>query len=197
MGYKDKFSRCKNFCGELPFGFDKLIHKEVTNLGSKKTICLIANKDQRRNKWLQSIQDSSNFPHIYGNYYFNDELFLKYPFKFHPKIQFECQSKVYSEYLISLNIHAKVLKQGTNMRTFEAAGSNITQLVEKSNGLENFFEPNNEILTFDSIDEYSDNLNMLKTDNRMREKLKKNALKRALNDHTYEKRLEKIFHELI
>ena len=70
---------------------------------------------------------------------------------FTPPINFKNQGKIYSKYLISLNIHASVIKHGTNMKTFEACGFEVPQIINYSPGIEGYFEPETEIMIFQTF----------------------------------------------
>ena len=98
----------------------------------------------------------------------------------------------YIKYLISLNIHASVIKHGTNMKTFEACGFEVPQIICKTHGLHNYFEPDKEIIIFSNIYEYIEKLKRLKKDEVLRNALIKNSLKRAKSMHKYDDRVNLI-----
>ena len=149
-------------------------------------------KDKNRNKWIDLMDKHDCFPDIYGNYFNKSNYLLSHPLKIHPSINFRKQNKIYSKYLISLNIHASVIKNGTNMKTFEACGFRVPQIINYTTGIENFFEPNEEILIFSTIDEYKDKLDTLKKDKSLRNKLITNSFKRAMAEHKYDDRVKMI-----
>jgi spore maturation protein CgeB len=191
-GYAEKFSKNNNYLGELAFAFDPYLHKSNAVNHKKKLVQLIANKDKNRNKWIRLMDEHDCFPDIYGNYFNKSSYLLSHPLKIHPPINFKKQNKIYSKYLISLNIHASVIKNGTNMKTFEACGFRVPQIINYTAGLENFFEPNKEIMVFSTIEEYVDKLNLLKKDKNIRNKLIVNSLKRAMAEHKYDDRVKMI-----
>lgn len=192
VGYAKNFFGNKNFLGELPFGFDPYIHMSIGRSPRAKLIQTIANYDQNRTKWLNLMGENNCFPDVYGNYFTKSNYHFSYPFKIYPSVNYRNQSKVYSKYLISLNIHAKVIKNGTNMKTFEASGFKVPQIINYTPGLENFFEPKKEILIFSNINEYKENLNLLKKDSNIRKRLINNSFKRANAFHTYDNRVNLI-----
>lgn len=192
IGYAKKFSNNSNYIGELAFAFDPKVHKSNGPNQKRKLIQLIANKDKNRNKWINLMDKHDCFPDIYGNYFNKSNYLLSHPFKIHPSINFRKQNKIYSKYLISLNIHASVIKNGTNMKTFEACGFKVPQIINYTAGIENFFEPDEEILIFSTIDEYKDKLDSLKTDKSLRDKLITNSFKRAMAEHKYDDRVKTI-----
>mgnify|MGYP000035237380 FL=1 len=192
LGYEEQFATNKNYLGELPFAFDPNIHKSDRSNCKKKLVQSISNIDINRNKWFDLMDEHNYFPDIYGNYFNKSNYLLSHPFKIHPSINFRNQSIIYSKYLISLNIHASVIKYGTNMKTFEACGFNVPQIINHTPGLENFFEPNKEIMIFSSIDEYKEKLDLLRGDDKLRKILINNSLKRAIAMHKYDDRVKLI-----
>ena len=78
------------------------------------------------------------------------------------------------------------------MKTFEACGFRVPQIINYTTGIENFFEPNEEILIFSTIDEYKDKLDLLKKDKSLRNKLITNSFKRAMAEHKYDDRVKMI-----
>ena len=192
IGYAEQFSNNKNYIGELPFAFDPNIHQSEIIYNKRKSVQSIANVDTNRNKWFDLMDMNNCFPHIYGNYFYKSYYLLSHPLKIHPSVNFKKQSVVYSKYLISLNIHANVIRHGTNMKTFEACGFKVPQIINHTLGLQNYFEPGKEVMVFSSIDEYKDKLDLLRGDVELRKKLTTNALKRAMAEHKYDDRVKMI-----
>lgn len=192
MGYAGRFENNNYFLGELPFAVDPNIHKSSAANNKKRLIQSIANMNDSRDKWFNLMDEHNCLPDIYGNYFATSKLWLSNPLKVKPSINFRNQNKVYSKYLISLNIHSNIIKQGTNMKTFEASGFKVPQLIEEKPGLSNFFEPNKEIMVFSSIEEYKEKLELLKTDKALRKLLVTNSYKRSMAFHTYDNRVKLI-----
>ena len=192
MGYAEKFKDNKYFLGELPFAFDQYIHKLSAANNKRKLIQSIANMNDSRDIWFNLMEEHNCLPHIYGNYFATSKLWLLNPLKVKPSINFKNQNKVYSKYLISLNIHSNVIKNGTNLKTFEAIGFKVPQLVEYKPGLNNFFEPDKEIMIFSSIEEYKEKLELLEKDKSLRNLLVRNSYKKAKAIHTYDDRVKLI-----
>lgn len=192
IGYAEKFLNNKNYLGELPFAFDPYIHKSCALNNKKKLIQSIANIDENRNKWFALMRKHKCFPNIYGNYFTKSNYLLSHPLKIHPSINFKNQNKVYSNYLISLNIHSNIIKHGTNLKTFEACGFRVPQIINYVKGLDNFFEPNKEIMIFSNIQEYKEKLDLLKKDKSLRNTLIRNSFKRAMTNHKYDDRVKLI-----
>ena len=192
MGYANKFKDNKFFLGELPFAYDPHIHKSLEVNNQRKLIQSIANRNENRDKWFNLMNENNCLPDIYGNYFATSKLWLFNPLKVKASINFRNQYKVYSDYSVSLNIHSNVIKNGTNLKTFEASGFKVPQLVDYRPGLEKFFEPDSEIMVFSSIEEYKEKLERLKKDKSLRKLLVSNSYKRAMASHTYDNRVKLI-----
>jgi len=190
MGYADKFKDNEYFLGELPFAFDPNIHKKSAANNKTKLIQSIANMNDSRDKWFNLMDEHNCLPDIYGNYFALSKLWLFNPLKVKPSINFRNQNKVYSNYIVSLNIHSNVIKNGTNLKTFEASGFQVPQLVENKPGLKKFFEPDKEIMVFSNIEEYKEKLELLNNDKNLRKLLVNNSYKRAIASHTYDNRVK-------
>ena len=190
MGYANKFKDNKYFIGELPFAYDPHIHKQSAANNKTKLIQTIANRNDGRDKWFNLMDEHNCLPDIYGNYFATSKLWLFNPLNVKPSINFIKQNKVYSNYSVSLNIHSNVIKNGTNLKTFEACGFNVPQLIDFRPGLDNFFEPDTEIMVFSNIEEYKEKLELLNNDKSLRKLLVSNSYKRAIATHTYDNRVK-------
>lgn len=115
-------------------------------------MCFIANRDPKRDYYLKALIETGSDIKSYGNYFAKTALYWRRPTSFFPKVKTEKMGSVYAKYSASLNIHAQVVRGGTNMRTFECAAYGIPQLVEYRNGLEEYLEPDKEILVFQDTD---------------------------------------------
>ena len=78
------------------------------------------------------------------------------------------------------------------MKTFEACGFKVPQIINFTPGLENFFEPNKEIMVFSNINEYKEKLDLLRGDDKLRKTLINNSIKRAAAMHKYDDRVKVI-----
>jgi spore maturation protein CgeB len=196
MGYKKNLDFLGNFAGELSFAHDSNFHfPQKSNSLFKKSLCSIMNKDIKRDHWLEKIAMENEIPDVYGNYFFNHSLFWKYPLKFHPSVRNKQMGNIYNQYEISLNIHASVVREGTNLRTFECAGYGIPQIIEYRPGLENFFEPEKEILTFSTIDEFNYQYKRLSSDKPLRKRLAMSSRRKVEASHNYKDRVDKILRD--
>jgi spore maturation protein CgeB len=185
------------YAGELPFAHDPALHQPRSYSGQKQGLCFIANKDAKRDIWLAQLSASGLIPTVYGNYFMRHPLFWKHPLHFRPSVATQAMGPVYAPYQAALNIHAKVVREGTNMRTFECAGYGIPQLVERRPGLERYFEPDSEILVFSTVEECVAQYERLAGDASLAARLTENARRRVLAEHTYKQRAIVMLKELV
>ena len=182
--------------GELGFACCPEIHKADTFRGESKGICFIGNKDPKRDAYIATMLKARQDITVVGNYFLRHSLFWRYPKSFLPSVENAKMGEIYANHKLSLNLHANVVRQGTNMRTFECAAYGIPQLVEYRPGLDKYFDLDSELLTFvDEID-MLEKARVLLSDNKKRNDLAKNAINRVLSEHTYENRLKTILKEI-
>ena len=182
------------FAGVLPFACEPSVH--VPKLSQTNTdVCFIGNRDIKRDAYLEQLLISDCSCHIYGNYFAQHSMFWKNPTSFRPSIANSALAQTYARYRISLNIHARVVREGTNMRTFECAACDIAQLVEYRPGIEDLFIPDEEICLFQTPEELSFGLAKLLADEKFRNSLGRKARDRVLAEHTYSHRLNTVLAE--
>ena len=70
-------------------------------------------------------------------------------------------------------------------------------LTEKCNYLENYFNLDKELITFENMEEAADKINFYKKNLKLIEEISMNAKNKVLNEHTYEKRFIKIFNKVL
>jgi len=108
-------------------------------------------------------------------------------------ILLEEKSKVFYSSKINLNtLHYGEVDAG-NCRLFEVAGSGGFQICDRKEEIANYFEENKEIVCFDTIDELIEKIEYYLKHQDEAEIIANNAHKRALNEHTYEHRINTIF----
>ncbi len=179
------------FAGILPFACSPSVHRSLT-AKIDTDVCFVGRRDVHRNAFLKQLLDLDCSSHIYGNYFLQDTLFWHKPTAFRRSVANNRLADIYARHRISLNIHARVVRAGTNMRTFECAACGIPQLVESRPGLEHLFLPGEEICTFSTLDEMAASIERLLGDPSYREQLSHKARKRVLAEHTYAQRIEKL-----
>jgi spore maturation protein CgeB len=105
--------------------------------------------------------------------------------------------KAISKSKIGFNSHGGVAgNYAANVRLFEVTGVGSCLLTDHKNNIADFFEPDNEVVTYKSAEECIEKVNwLLSHPNEMKE-IAGVGQKRTLRDHTYEKRAEEL-HEII
>jgi spore maturation protein CgeB len=102
---------------------------------------------------------------------------------------FCCQSKICLN--ITRKTHAEVYATAS-ARPFELAGYGACLISNPVNGIEEWFEPGKEVIIINDVKEAIEVYENLLEDDKERIKIHKRALKRALKDHTYENRANKM-----
>ncbi len=176
------------FAGILPFACQPQVHTPQPACADTD-VCFIGNRDPDRDAYLRQLLNSKHSCHIFGNYFAAHPLFWDHPSAFRPTVSNLALAKIYARHRISLNIHARVVRAGTNMRTFECAACDIAQLVEYRPGIEALFVPDEEICLFRSTEEFASILPRVLADSGLRKTLRHNARARVLAEHTYAHRL--------
>src|SRR5262249_46305757 len=105
----------------------------------------------------------------------------------------EGKSRVFGESLACLNTFSLAEGNSLNCRAFEIAGAGGLQLLEERPIVAECFEPGNEVLTFSTFEELLDHIERCKRSPAEMETIRAAAARRALGQHTYRHRLERIF----
>ena len=183
----------QRFAGVLAFAMDPGVHCHAGKRAALRDVCFIGNRDPKRDPHIAALFAAPCSATVVGNYFLRSPLFWQAPCRFRPRVAIEAMAAVYARHRISLNVHAQVVAEGTNMRTFECAGYGITQLVENRPGLAQLFEPDREIATYDEPEELAHALARLLADPKSAAVMAGRARHRALQEHTYCHRIEQIF----
>ncbi|NOT17414.1 MAG: glycosyltransferase family 1 protein [Sulfuriferula sp.] len=146
LGYEQRLLTqidAHRYQGELAFACYPKLHQPA-QLKQIKTrdACFIGNKDPFRDHHLGYLLQQKIDVQVYGNYFLRTPLFWQYPLHVHAGVQNKAMQQIYAQHKLSINIHAKVVKDGTNMRTFECAAYQIPQVIDTRPGLSRFFEEN-------------------------------------------------------
>jgi spore maturation protein CgeB len=112
--------------------------------------------------------------------------------------------RMYSRSRISLGFSAVAQKpkmglppiKQVRLRDFEAPMSGAFYLVEYFEELTEFFEPDREIVMFDSPEELADKCRYYLDNPSRREVIRQAGMKRARNEHTWQKRFERAFGQM-
>lgn len=108
----------------------------------------------------------------------------------------EEKSMIFGSGLAVLNSTAMSEFDSINCRAFEIAGAAGLQIMEYRPALEECFEIDKEILVYRHYDELIALLDKAKRFPKEMEKIRQNGLKRALAEHTYTHRLQKILNDI-
>ncbi len=177
----------------LPFAMDPEMHRPAaTPRTPTRAMCFIANRDAKRTAYLEALYAHGVDCTVYGNYFLKHRLARAHPTRFRPTLSIAAMGQVYARYRLSLNIHAAVVRAGTNMRSFEAAGYGVPQLVEHRPGIEALFEPEREIACFTQAEEAVAAYQRLLRDPLAAEQMAERARARVLAEHTYTHRLQRM-----
>ena len=182
----------RRFAGILPFACQPDIHKSVTQNKDPKGFCFIANHDPKRDQVLHYLFTHGQRVHVYGNYFLRHALFWRYPSWFAPAVDNARMGDIYARHLASLNIHADVVREGTNMRTFECAAYAIAQLVEYRRGIEAYFSLTDELYVYHDESELLDLMKHIEAFPDEARNRAARAHERVLSEHTYQRRIEQL-----
>jgi spore maturation protein CgeB len=105
----------------------------------------------------------------------------------------EEKSRVFGAGMACLNSMQIAEGNSLNCRAFEIAGAGGLQLIEYRPIISECFEPGKEVLTFDTLDELLSHVERARRYPSEMKVIREAGAKRALAEHTYRHRLEKIF----
>ena len=104
----------------------------------------------------------------------------------------EEKSFEYGSSLACINSTAMSEGNSLNCRAFEIAGAGGLQIMEYRDAILDCFEPGKEILTYSSLDELIEHISRYRKDKDAAMKIRIAGNKRALAEHTYQKRIDVI-----
>ncbi|MBI1273444.1 MAG: glycosyltransferase [Alphaproteobacteria bacterium] len=177
------------FGGILPFAHYPPVHRPAQRAVRRHGVCFIGNRDAKRDYWIEQLLKNDIPVQIVGNYFMKAPVFWRHPFAFRPGVANDAMEGIYARHSVSFNIHAGVVRAGTNMRTFEAAGYGIPQVVEYLEGIEKYFEPEKEILFYRSPEDMAEKTSYLLGNPGFAQQMAQRAHKRAVAEHTYRHRI--------
>lgn len=105
----------------------------------------------------------------------------------------EEKSRIFGAGLACLNSTQITEGNSLNCRAFEIAGAGGLHLMEYRPIIPECFEPGKEVLTFDTIDELMDHIERARRCPEEMKTIRQAGARRALAEHTYRHRLERIF----
>lgn len=99
---------------------------------------------------------------------------------------------VYNSSTACLNNHQAGTKEGLNPRVFEIPGSGGVQVCDAVSGIENYFEPDREIILYSSWEELLMKYDRLKSDKKLRNRVARAGSRRAHAEHTFKHRMSEV-----
>jgi spore maturation protein CgeB len=102
------------------------------------------------------------------------------------------KSRIFAAGLACLNSTALSEGDSLNCRAFEICGARGLQLIENKSAVQSCFEPGREVLTYDTIDDIIEHLDRARREPDWARSIRDAGHKRALSEHTYRLRLERI-----
>ncbi len=199
-GYRDEIGARLGkgrFGGVVEFACLPDVHRPADDRMQGRGFCFIGNRDPKRDPYLRRLCAAGKDIKVYGNYFPLHPLCWRFPGRFRPRVPVERMSAVYARHLASINIHAKVVRGGTNMRTFECAGYRIAQIVERLPGLETLFTPGEDLLTFENPQELLEQMSRLEREPQFASALASSCLRRARAQHTYFHRARRLLEGIV
>lgn len=171
-------------------------HKPVARQKNNK-IVVAGNFYAYRNFLVSKLLDKNIEVDLYGRrlpIWADKRIKEKHTGKYITKIQ---KSIAFGEGLACLN--STHVKEGNamNLRAFEIAGASGLQIMENREIISDCFEPGKEILVFNHLEELYETIDFAKNHPKEAQKIRHAGHKRALSDHTYEKRLNYILSKLL
>lgn len=93
--------------------------------------------------------------------------------------------------LVTVNVHAGLAEDfAANMRLFEATGIGTALATDMKSDLDEFFEPDKEVISFSSAAEASEKIGFLIDNPNVAREIAEQGQRRCLRDHTFESRAE-------
>jgi spore maturation protein CgeB len=111
----------------------------------------------------------------------------------HHFVAYEEKAKAFLASKIVLNSIHPAEVSGINVRTFEIAAVGAFQLVSYRDDLPDLFDLDRELVCYHSISDLKEKIQYYLTNDELRLQIANRARQRAINDHTYEIRLTRIF----
>lgn len=181
----------------LPFAFQPKITNPIEKFKRREATCFAGayykkypERIKDLNVLLDSISSHGNIE-IYDRNYGNPDINYKFPHEYEKYIvgtlPFEKIDLAYKGYCRGLNLNT--VKQSQTMfarRVFELVASNTLVVSNYSRGVKNFF--GDLIISSDNAKEITYRLEKMKSTTYLEEKMRSNALRKVLQDHTYEDR---------
>jgi spore maturation protein CgeB len=101
--------------------------------------------------------------------------------------------RIFAASRMTLNCHIDIATMlGGNLRLFEATGVGTCVVTDWKSNLRDFFEPDSEIVAYQSKDELLEKIRFLLSHPEERQRIAQAGQARTLRDHTYERRMPEL-----
>ena len=159
---------------------------------------------QFRNLFALTEQASQTETGRLQNYLLRIALNREFPLNLHEPVTDDELIRLYSRSKISLGFlevyddhnPGKVIKRHMHLREFEAPMCGALYCTGYSNELAEMFEPEKEVITYQNKEEMLNKVRYFLHHPAEGEKIRQAGMKRALADHTYQKRYQTLFKEM-
>ncbi|MFC7394387.1 CgeB family protein [Scopulibacillus cellulosilyticus] len=189
----------------LPLGTDPAVFFPKPHIQKTNDICFIGHSYPERIRLVQLLLNETAF-HIQVIGKWKKKLFYKPTKKLNIINSWIHPLKVadyYSNAKIVLNTHrsynyktnqnsAGIVNQSINNRTFDIAACGSFQLIQWIDDLPQHFEENKEIVSFKSDEDFLNKVNYYLSNDEERELIAANGRKKALMNHTFNHRINKM-----
>jgi spore maturation protein CgeB len=141
---------------------------------------------------------------LLADFDFRRRLINRWPTNLHSPISDEDLIRMYSRSRISLGFlevydrhdPSRPVTRHLHLREFEAPMCGALYCTGYTEELEEFFEPDKEVIVYNNRHELLDKVLFYLSHEKEREKIRKAGFERALKDHTYHRRFEKLFESI-
>lgn len=177
----------------LPLGcdldrFDAIAPDDKFVSGQGVDVCFVGLFDAHREKFLMALRDFD-----LGIWSWNINEYDTPLKKYHRGNAFgDDLIRIYKSSKIIINIHRSFEKSGGNYRLFEIPAAGAFQLVDNRPGLTEYFAVGSEVATFEDENDLRNKVAYFLTHESMRQKIASAGYERVRNDHTLERRMERL-----
>jgi len=180
----------------LPYGCDPDVHRRVTLTDEEwqrfhSDVCYVGRRDERE-EWLVRLTSNAHLLKIWGYGWDKTPFTALRPHISGGALNEEEMVKAFNAAKIVLNLQPTQLITGVNYKTYEIAGSSAFQLTDFKEEVAEMYEPGKEIVVFRSPEEIPELVERYLRDEKERRRIAEASQKRAYNDHTLEKRAQKL-----
>jgi spore maturation protein CgeB len=156
----------------------------------KCDICMVGNIYDYRLSILKSLKGYDL--KVWGKLVFISKNDVKPFYQGRPAITYE-KNKIFNSARIVLNTHNPSEVAGCNVRLFEICGSGAFQISDSTLYTDNVFKNESEVVYFNDVKELRELIAYYLDNDELRNKIAERGHRRALKDHTYEKRIKELF----